>query len=236
MTSFVHSRYGMHACRVAFATLLHRRLQRLCYLHHCSDCYLVERTSSRVGLPPLVDQAPFTAHAVHPIKRCRSKHGRSKTPDIPTCDAKAGWQSVGLEQRQPKRPIHPEDVGGKQRQHEEHSEQPVENISRRVGLDDNYRRTPSKQRKQQESQRQYCEFTKLIILGPSGRFSKFPATRRAGKPPLDGLIVGVMAYISSVEVKTCYGSGPKTATPFGVPTNTLPLTIVGVMNLLPAPN
>ena len=33
-----------------------------------------------------------------------------------------------------------------------------------------------------------------------------------------------------------YGSGPKTATPLGVPTNTLPFTIVGVMNLLPAPN
>jgi hypothetical protein len=36
--------------------------------------------------------------------------------------------------------------------------------------------------------------------------------------------------------KTCYGSSPKTATPFGVPTNTLPLTIIGVMNLLPEPN
>jgi hypothetical protein len=63
----VHSRYGLHACRVACAILLHRRLQRLCYLHHCSDCYRVERTSSRVGIAPTVDQAPFTAHADHPI-------------------------------------------------------------------------------------------------------------------------------------------------------------------------
>jgi hypothetical protein len=29
---------------------------------------------------------------------------------------------------------------------------------------------------------------------------------------------------------------PKTATPFVVPTKTRPLTIVGVMNLFPAPN
>jgi hypothetical protein len=33
-----------------------------------------------------------------------------------------------------------------------------------------------------------------------------------------------------------YGSRPKTATPVGVPTNTLPFTIMGVMNLLPLPN
>jgi hypothetical protein len=51
----VHSRYGLHACRVAFTTLFHRRLQRLCYLHRCSDCYRAERTSSRVGLAPTVD-------------------------------------------------------------------------------------------------------------------------------------------------------------------------------------
>jgi hypothetical protein len=51
----VHSRYGLHACRVAFTTLFHRRLQQLCYLHRCSDCYRAERTSSRVGLAPTVD-------------------------------------------------------------------------------------------------------------------------------------------------------------------------------------
>jgi hypothetical protein len=32
------------------------------------------------------------------------------------------------------------------------------------------------------------------------------------------------------------GSSPNTATPFVVPTKTLPFTIIGVMNLLPAPN
>ncbi len=33
-----------------------------------------------------------------------------------------------------------------------------------------------------------------------------------------------------------YGSRPNTATPLGVPTYTLPLTTIGVMNLLPLPN
>ena len=41
---------------------LHRRLQRLRYLHRCFDCYRAERTSSRAGLPPAVDQRLFTAH------------------------------------------------------------------------------------------------------------------------------------------------------------------------------
>src|SRR6266851_404750 len=45
----------------------HRRLQRLRYLHHCFDCYRAERTSSRAGLPPAVDQRLFTAH-------CRYRH------------------------------------------------------------------------------------------------------------------------------------------------------------------
>jgi hypothetical protein len=35
---------------------LHRRLRRLRYLCRRSDCYRVERTSSRVGLSPTVDQ------------------------------------------------------------------------------------------------------------------------------------------------------------------------------------
>jgi hypothetical protein len=35
---------------------LHRRLQQLRYLHYCSDCYRVERTSSRAGLSPAVNQ------------------------------------------------------------------------------------------------------------------------------------------------------------------------------------
>jgi hypothetical protein len=42
--------------------LLHRRLQQLCCLHYCSDCYLVERTSSRAGFSPTVDQRLSTAH------------------------------------------------------------------------------------------------------------------------------------------------------------------------------
>src|ERR1700687_572169 len=35
---------------------LHRRLRRLCYLHRRSDCYRVERSSSRAGLSPTVVQ------------------------------------------------------------------------------------------------------------------------------------------------------------------------------------
>src|SRR5215471_59002 len=35
---------------------LHRRLRRLRYLGRRSDCYRVERTSSRAGLAPTVDQ------------------------------------------------------------------------------------------------------------------------------------------------------------------------------------
>jgi hypothetical protein len=42
---------------------LHRRLQRLRYLYRCFDCYRAERTSSRAGLSPAVDQRLFTAHA-----------------------------------------------------------------------------------------------------------------------------------------------------------------------------
>jgi hypothetical protein len=42
---------------------LHQRLQQLRYLHYCSDCYRVDRTSSRAGLSPAVDQRLFTAHA-----------------------------------------------------------------------------------------------------------------------------------------------------------------------------
>src|SRR5215469_953976 len=44
--------------------LLHQRLQQSRCLHRCSDCYRVERTSSRAGLTPAVDHHLFTAHAV----------------------------------------------------------------------------------------------------------------------------------------------------------------------------
>ena len=64
----VHSCYGLHTCRIACPILLYRRLQQFRYLHHCSDCYRVERTSSRAGFAPTVNQTPFTAHADHAIK------------------------------------------------------------------------------------------------------------------------------------------------------------------------
>jgi hypothetical protein len=43
---------------------LHQRLQQFRCLHYCSDCYRVERTSSRAGLTPAVDHHLFTAHPV----------------------------------------------------------------------------------------------------------------------------------------------------------------------------
>src|ERR1700719_3330941 len=42
---------------------LHQRLQQSRCLHCCSDCYRVERTSSRAGLLPLWTSA-FTAHTI----------------------------------------------------------------------------------------------------------------------------------------------------------------------------
>ena len=43
---------------------LHQSLQQSRCLHCCSDCYRVERTSSRAGLTPAVDHHLFTAHPV----------------------------------------------------------------------------------------------------------------------------------------------------------------------------
>src|SRR6266704_516252 len=43
---------------------LHRRLRRLRFLHRRSDCYRVERTSSRGGSFTRSEPAPFTAHAL----------------------------------------------------------------------------------------------------------------------------------------------------------------------------
>jgi hypothetical protein len=43
---------------------LHQRLQQSRCLPCCSDCYRVERTSSRAGLTPAVDHHLFTAHPV----------------------------------------------------------------------------------------------------------------------------------------------------------------------------
>jgi hypothetical protein len=47
------------ACRLAKSPSdpLHRRLRRLCCLHRRSDCYRVERSSSRAGLLPAVGDA-----------------------------------------------------------------------------------------------------------------------------------------------------------------------------------
>src|ERR1700728_694115 len=39
----VHSRFGLHGRQVAQGDPLHRRLRRLRYLHHRSDCYRPER-------------------------------------------------------------------------------------------------------------------------------------------------------------------------------------------------
>src|SRR5215468_6825317 len=46
------------------ANLLHQRLQQSRCLPCCSDCYRVERTSSRAGLTPAVDHHLFTAHPI----------------------------------------------------------------------------------------------------------------------------------------------------------------------------
>ena len=46
----VHSRYGLQTRQVALCDPLHRRLRRFCCLHRRSNCYRVERSSSRAGL------------------------------------------------------------------------------------------------------------------------------------------------------------------------------------------
>ena len=48
--------YGLQTRQVALCDPLHRRLRRLRCLHRRSDCYRVERTSSRAGLSPAVVQ------------------------------------------------------------------------------------------------------------------------------------------------------------------------------------
>jgi hypothetical protein len=58
----VHSRYDLQTRQVALSDPLHRRLRRLCCLHRRSDCYRVERSSSRAGLSSRCGPAPFTAH------------------------------------------------------------------------------------------------------------------------------------------------------------------------------
>jgi len=58
----VHSRYNLRTRQVAQSDLLHQRPRRLRYLHRRSGYYRVERSSSRAGLFPAVDQRLFTAH------------------------------------------------------------------------------------------------------------------------------------------------------------------------------
>src|SRR5258708_1533867 len=48
---------------------LHQTLQQSPCLNFCSDCYRVERTSSRAGLTPAVDHRLFTAHPITRLTR-----------------------------------------------------------------------------------------------------------------------------------------------------------------------
>jgi hypothetical protein len=99
----VHLCYGLQTRQVALRDPLYQRLQQLRYLHYCSDCYRVERTSSRAGfLIPAMDQHLFTAHLTPklaaraaPRKSIRRKHPLPKlflprrlpgrlTPSIPS--------------------------------------------------------------------------------------------------------------------------------------------------------
>ncbi len=54
---------------------LHQRLQQSRRLPCCSDCYRVERTSSRAGLTPAVDHHLFTAHPVSALSELVQIHG-----------------------------------------------------------------------------------------------------------------------------------------------------------------
>ena len=66
LTGWIYHRLLPHAEKVKVA-------QRLCCLHCCSDCYPEERTSSRVGFTPTVDQRLSwrTAIAGSPECYCR---------------------------------------------------------------------------------------------------------------------------------------------------------------------
>src|ERR1019366_4672951 len=68
----VHSRYNLQTRQVALCDPLHRRLRRLCYLHRRSDCYRVERSSSRAGLSPAVVQC-LSRRTVIACQRQRSR-------------------------------------------------------------------------------------------------------------------------------------------------------------------
>jgi len=52
------------ACSPSRLNDLLPKASAVCCLHRCSDCYRVERTSSRAGVTPAVDHHLFTAHEV----------------------------------------------------------------------------------------------------------------------------------------------------------------------------
>ena len=74
----VHSRYNLQTRQVALCDPLHRRLRRLCYLHRRSDCYRVERSSSRAGLFSRCGPVPFTAHCKRLFATPIGKRRRTK--------------------------------------------------------------------------------------------------------------------------------------------------------------
>ncbi len=63
-----------------------------------------------------------------------------------------------------------------------------------------------------------------------------PLFRRRGWPGTQRFSRGPASAAKTNAGPLSYGNSPNTATPVCVPTNTLPLAIMGVMNLLPAPN
>src|SRR5437667_8588523 len=65
----VHSRYNLQTRQVALCDPLHRRLRRLCCLHRRSNCYRVERSSSRAGLSfPLWTSAFSRRTEISPLR------------------------------------------------------------------------------------------------------------------------------------------------------------------------
>jgi PLD-like domain len=76
---------------------LHRRLQRLRYLHHCFDCYRAEPTSSRAGLPLAVDQRLCTAHFRFKVNQIWCILGH-ESKSRPRCErypeASNGWKQA----------------------------------------------------------------------------------------------------------------------------------------------
>jgi hypothetical protein len=92
----VHSRYNLQTRRVALCDPLHRRLRRLCYLHRRSDCYRVERSSSRAGLSSRCGPAPFTAHCYRLITLRMPRSNGTRGARVP-----AGEDRCWISPRQP---------------------------------------------------------------------------------------------------------------------------------------